>query len=114
MMTTITTSDSSTYHLLCGKCNQPVMLAGDKVVHIGGVSDCCKPMQWTKEPPTVAGWYWWRQDKDSDAIPAAVVPSYAQPPTIWVKLFGASQTRKVGAIGGEWQGPIAPQEGDKT
>jgi hypothetical protein len=63
-------------------------------------------MMWTKEPPTEPGWYWWRED--ATRLP---YPRHVRHDGDGVLYVIGYQFPTVAEYGGEWQGPIAPQEG---
>lgn len=56
---------------------------------------------WTRNKPTVAGWYWWRQEKGMMEVPREVVysPFYRGLVTQGERLIAGD---------GEWLGPITP------
>ncbi len=58
-------------------------------------------MNWTREKPTAAGWYWWRQEKGMMEVPREVVysPFYRGLVTQGERLIAGD---------GEWLGPITP------
>ena len=53
---------------------------------------------WTREKPTVAGWYWWRNAK----LMVVYVGEYP-PGSLYVMGFGS-----LANFDGEWLGPISP------
>ena len=68
--------------------------------------------KWTRERPTVAGWYWWRKgpgySKDMTAV------SYDENQSEWKAKFlglkGSISTLPVDVCDGEWQGPLTPEK----
>jgi len=58
---------------------------------------------WTRNKPTVAGWYWWRQEKGMMEVPREVVysPFYRGLVTQGERLIAGD---------GEWLGPITPTD----
>lgn len=55
-------------------------------------------MTWTTKPPTVNGWYWWRNN--SDGTPQIVRVSRGSPLIPGTAIIMASV--------GEWYGPLVP------
>jgi hypothetical protein len=62
-------------------------------------------MNWTTDVPTEPGWYWFR-DENYDPTPVWVTQGDFDELMVWIGGF-----QYVRAFGGEWQGPIEPQEG---
>lgn len=64
--------------------------------------------KWTKEQPTVAGFYWWREDRGMKGWLVDVLAD------LTVKAITGDGDQidflHVIEIGGEWQGPITPGE----
>lgn len=56
-------------------------------------------LEWTTEPPTVPGWYWWRWHKGAEAIPLEVREGL-------IVEYPRRTLRAVADIGGQWAGPI--------
>lgn len=58
---------------------------------------------WTSDPPTVPGWYWWREELDLGVK------------VVWVSSFGIvfqmhEPSKAVMDIGGQWLGPVEPAD----
>jgi len=68
-------------------------------------------MTWTAEAPTITGWYWWR-DRDHEPRPI-LVSDYGDRERLMIHV---SITRyretlmRPSEIGGEWLGPITPED----
>lgn len=64
--------------------------------------------KWTKEQPTVAGFYWWREDRGMKGWLVDVLAD------LTVKAITGDGDQidflHVIEIGGEWQGPLTPGE----
>ena len=58
--------------------------------------------RWTREHPSVPGWYWWRQSRESDP---SVVHLFVDYEGLWIADPGF-----VMRTGGEWAGPIPEPE----
>lgn len=65
--------------------------------------------RWTRERPTVAGWYWWRIQEDSDPFVVEVVREGGKLWAQWIRR-GRIATWLVSDHGGEWKGPLTPGE----
>ena len=65
--------------------------------------------RWSKEKPTVAGWYWWRQSRNDVAQPCFV---YWAEQILYLHRCWAKYPDPVlsDVRGGEWQGPITPHD----
>lgn len=65
-------------------------------------------MQWTRELPTTAGWYWWKTLPEYEAQAVKVGK------TGMVKVAGDSMHYDSKYLGGLWYGPLAvPGEGEQ-
>ncbi len=62
-------------------------------------------MPWTRTPPTEPGWYWWRSPYDEPKIKRVDYCLGA------LKVDGP-HGMLVETKGGEWQGPLRPDEGE--
>ena len=63
--------------------------------------------RWSRERPTVPGWYWWRN------VEMGYEPDLAQIDMVDEKLrayFICEFEEWVNVMDGEWQGPITPNE----
>ena len=52
--------------------------------------------EWTKEPPTEAGWYWWRYRSSHDAIPIHIIIQSDKPYVVGIGVYEALSCH------GEW------------
>jgi hypothetical protein len=65
--------------------------------------------RWSKEKPTVAGWYWWRQSRNDVAQPCFVY--WAEQILYLHRCWAKYPDRVLSDVrGGEWQGPITPHD----
>lgn len=65
-------------------------------------------MTWSSKQPQRAGWYWWRQRVNGTVVLLVVeVVGWVRYPWILYPQYGG---RGFKAQGGEWQGPIIPEE----
>ena len=63
-------------------------------------------MNWTREKPTVAGWYWWRRDQHALPGVAIVCSDFSG---YYMNRTGHNATfDHVDDVIGEWLGPITP------
>lgn len=69
-------------------------------------------MKWTRELPTVEGWYWRRRDIGETPVMLNVVGigSFMYGKDVLYVINGNGRYL-LESIGGEWQGPIKPEEG---
>lgn len=64
-------------------------------------------MTWTRDVPTKPGWYWWR-DKQPGVIFLRIYLIYDFDGTLMVDE--GEEWKPVSDKGGEWQGPLEPEE----
>ena len=57
-------------------------------------------MNWTKEPPTEPGWYWWRAGDDLPKLRALEIQRRAADRVLIVRLCRSAP--RADAIDGEW------------
>ena len=69
-------------------------------------------MGWTTEKPTKPGWYWYRERSDIPYRPVQIIlANYTGAIELWVVQDTENRPLECVAIeGGEWQGPITPEE----
>lgn len=67
---------------------------------------------WTGEAPTVAGWYWWREDESDEWLPWEVFP--VEETECWALYMHteAGTMCPVSTVGGQWSGPL-PEPGEE-
>ena len=61
---------------------------------------------WTRNKPTVAGWYWWRDD--SKSMPHAILVWSTSDNTLQAKGGFWTTSQDVARMDGKWLGPITP------
>lgn len=62
---------------------------------------------WTRNKPTVAGWYWWRDD--SKSMPHAILVWSTSDNTLQAKGGFWTTSQDVARMDGEWLGPLSPE-----
>lgn len=62
--------------------------------------------EWTKEPPTEAGFYWLRQEGERDTIVRIDPLTFST----WVMFIGTDEDMLITSVGGLWYGPLQPPE----
>jgi hypothetical protein len=63
--------------------------------------------EWSREPLTAPGWYWWRRSADGDEPMMIRVRRSHDDATLHV-YQGRGHYAAAAAIGGEWKGPLKP------
>jgi hypothetical protein len=66
-----------------------------------------EPLKWTKEPPTVPGYYWWR---DGHVGPAGVLRLAEEGRALLSFSTKSDFVCPPRMRGGEWCGPIEPPQ----
>ena len=64
--------------------------------------------RWTRNKPTEDGWYWWRKPEDNLLIPYVV--KVQKSPSGDMFVFWQHDWNYATVLGGEWQGPLTPNE----
>jgi hypothetical protein len=67
-------------------------------------------LTWTPTPPTVPGWYWWRDE--TRVLLVNFFPDYNQHPC-WQHGQRATSSFRGLDQGGEWAGPLAEPQGQE-
>lgn len=65
------------------------------------------PLQWSCEPPTEPGWYWWRDSASSSTL-FVVRIARGISGLVLMALIGSSQTVIASEQKGQWAGPLVP------
>lgn len=73
-------------------------------------------MKWTREKPTVPGWYWYREprrvgtDEDPQWLDPECVRVRINPGGAFAGFQGSDSEDFVADCHGEWAGPLSPPE----
>lgn len=106
-------------HALIGKHGTNILI--EAIVQQGYQIDCLDEVLvqrvWTKEKPTVPGWYWWKDGVGEVSVLHLVhLPADQQIPdgsvNLWVDNVWEDVVTGQMALApdyGEWQGPMEPQ-----
>jgi hypothetical protein len=62
---------------------------------------------WTKDKPTVPGWYWWRRNGDAQILEVSVGGGRNDRCRLWVRR-GDEAAIRVDDLNGDWAGPLDP------
>lgn len=83
----------------------------DTIVHIErAIQQARAPLRWTKDKPTVPGWYWWRRPGHNPALAQVFGPNTGL--VFWLPDKDDERSDSIGVSAAyadtEWAGPIEP------
>ena len=101
----------------CDGCGHSEVCVWLHDAETGGMNDCGmehwtpRVAGWTREAPTVPGWYWWRAIGEHESEILFYFDGERTIATI-ERHCGLARYNIDAFFGGEWSGPISPPGGD--
>lgn len=70
-------------------------------------------LRWSKEPPTMPGWYWWKEGRNEESmiVHVFIVAHISGEKFLCAQFAGEGDiVHRIDKIDGEWAGPISEPE----